>query len=69
MIDVSKVPGVEMGDEVTLIGLPGGTAPDGEAMAKILGTITNDVICMPTRRIPRVYIRNEEIVYVKNYLS
>ena len=69
MVDVSNVPEVEMGDEVTLMGLPGGTAPDGEAMAKILGTITNDVVCMPTRRIPRVYLKNDEIVSIKNYLS
>jgi alanine racemase len=69
MIDVSKVSGVELGDEVTLLGLPGGVAPDGEKLAEILGTISNDVICMPSRRIPRVYTRNGEIVSVKKYLA
>ena len=69
MIDVSKVPDVELGDEVTLLGLPGGPAPDGEQLADLLGTIQNDVICMPTRRIPRVYTRDGEIVSVKKYLA
>ncbi len=69
MIDVSKVPDVEIGDEVTLMGLPGRAAPDGEKMAEMLGTIPNDVICMPSRRIPRVYVKDGEVVSVKNYLS
>ena len=69
MVDVSGIPGVEIGDEVALLDKPGGAGPDGEELAKLLGTITNDVICMPSRRIPRVYTRNGEIVAVKNYLS
>jgi alanine racemase len=69
MVDVSSVPDVEIGDEVTLMGLPGGVAPDGEKMAEMLGTIANDVICMPSRRIPRVYVRDGKIVSVKNYLA
>jgi alanine racemase len=69
MIDVSGIHGVDVGDEVTLLGLPGGPAPDGEELAEMLGTIQNDVICMPTRRIPRVYMRDGDIVSVKNYLT
>lgn len=69
MIDVTNAPEVSIGDEVTLMGLPGGVAPDVEKMAEMLGTIPNDVICMPSRRIPRVYVKDGEIVSVKNYLS
>ena len=69
MIDVTNIPEVEVGDEVTLLGLPGGPAPDGEEIAEMIGTIQNDVICMPTRRIPRIYTRDGEIVSVKNYLT
>ena len=69
MIDVSGIHGVDIGDEVTLLGLPGGPAPDGEELAELLGTIQNDVICMPTRRVPRVYVRDGKIVSVKNYLA
>ncbi len=69
MIDVTGVSEARMGDEVTLIGLPGGTAPDGEEMAGLLDTITHEVTCQITRRIPRVYMRNGKVVAVKNYLE
>lgn len=69
MIDVTGVSEARMGDEVTLIGLPGGAAPDGEEMAGLLDTITHEVTCQITRRIPRVYMRNGKVVAVKNYLE
>lgn len=69
MVDVTEIPDAKIGDEVTLIGLPGGAAPDGEEMAKLMGTITHEVTCQITRRVPRGYTRNGEIVAVKNYLE
>lgn len=69
MIDVTEVHGVGIGEEVTLMGMPGGAAPDGEEMASLLGTITHEVTCQISRRIPRVYVRDGEIVSVKNYLA
>lgn len=69
MVDVTDIPGVKVGDEVVLIGYPGGVAPDGEQMATLLNTITHEVTCQITRRIPRVYTRNGEPVTVKNYLT
>ena len=69
MIDVTGIPEAEIGDEVTLLGLPGGAAPDGEELAEMIGTIQNDVICMPSRRIPRIYTRDGKLVSVKNYLT
>ena len=69
MVDVTDIPGARIGDEVTLIGLQGGAAPDGEEMARLLDTITHEVTCQITRRVPRVYTRNGEIVAVKNYLD
>ena len=69
MIDVTGVTDARMGDEVTLMGMPGGVAPDGEEMAKLMNTITHEVTCQITRRVPRVYTRNSEIVAIKNYLE
>ncbi len=69
MIDVTDVQGVGIGEEVTLMGMPGGVAPDGEEMASLLGTITHEVTCQVSRRIPRVYVRDGGIVSVKNYLA
>ena len=69
MVDVSEIDDVVVGDEAILIGYPGGVAPDGEEMASMLGSITHEVTCQITRRVPRVYTRDAEPVTVKDYLS
>ena len=69
MVDVTEIPEAGIGDEVSLMGLPGGVAPDGEEMARLMDTITHEVTCQITRRVPRVYTRKGEIVAVKNYLE
>jgi alanine racemase len=69
MVDISGIPEASVGDEAILIGYPGGVAPDGEEMASLLDTITHEVTCQITRRVPRVYTRNGEPVTVKNYLT
>ncbi len=51
MIDVTDVPGVEEGDEVTLFGtmeLPAG------ALARIIGTIDYEITCDVSKRVPRI---------------
>jgi len=69
MVDVSEIDDVVVGDEAVLIGYPGGVAPDGEEMASMLDSITHEVTCQITRRVPRVYTRGGESVAVKDYLS
>jgi len=69
MVDVSDIDGVDVGDEVVLIGYPDGVAPDGEELAAMLGSITHEVTCQITRRVPRVYTRSGKPVSVKDYLA
>ena len=69
MVDVSEIDDVVVGDEAILIGYPDGVAPDGEEMASMLGSITHEVTCQITRRVPRVYTRSGEPITVKDYLS
>ena len=69
MVDVTRIPEARVGDEAILIGYPGGVAPDGEEMASLLDTITHEVTCQITRRVPRIYTRNGEPVTIKNYLT
>jgi alanine racemase len=68
MVDVTGID-AEVGDEAILIGYPGGVAPDGEEMATLLGTITHEVTCQITRRVPRVYTKGGQPIAVKNYLT
>ena len=54
MIDVTDMPGVAVGDTVTIFGSP--TLPADEAAAW-LGTIHYEVVSMIAPRIPRVYVK------------
>lgn len=53
MVDVTDVEGVAVGDEVTLFGSPTLTADE---VADWLGTINYEVVCLISKRVPRVYI-------------
>ena len=56
MVDVTDIPGAQAGDEVVLLGRQGDERIDAEEMAAWLDTISSEVLCSPSRRVPRVYI-------------
>ena len=56
MVDVTDIPGVQAGDEVVLLGAQGTDCIDAQEMADWLGTISYEVLCSPSRRVPRVYV-------------
>lgn len=68
MIDVTDIGEVKVGDEVILLGSYGDLKYDADDMTKDLDTISYEVLCMISKRIPRVYIRNNKIVDVRNYI-
>lgn len=68
MIDVTGIEDVKVGDEVVLFGHQGDGYISIDEIAKKLGTINYEVVCMISRRIPRVYVSNGEVVEVLNYL-
>jgi len=59
LIDVTNVPGVEIDDQVTLLGwnreYPG-LKITAEDLARIVGTLSYEVTCGVSERVPRVYI-------------
>ena len=67
LLDVTDIPGVAMGDEVTVFG-PGGadTAAD---VARKGRTIPYEIVCGITRRVPRVYLENGKICKISNNLE
>lgn len=67
LVDVTNIPGVKMGDEVTVFG-PGG-ADTADSIAAKTGTIAYEVICGLSRRVPRVYKENGQIVKICNNLE
>jgi alanine racemase len=68
MIDVTGIKDVKVGDEVILIGNSTGKKVSFEEIADIIGTINYEIVCMISKRIPRVYIKNNRIFKVINYL-
>ena len=55
MVDVTDAPGVKVGDEAALIGAQRGLAITAEELATTLGSISYEVLCGISARVPRVY--------------
>jgi alanine racemase len=56
MADVTDVPGAEVGDEVLLIGSQGGQRITADELAGRAGTISYEILCGISRRVPRRYV-------------
>jgi alanine racemase len=56
LIDVTNVPGVEIDDQVTLLGWNAELKIAAEDLARIVGTLSYEVTCGISERVPRVYI-------------
>ena len=58
MLDVTDIPGVEAGDEVTLLGYDSlGNCVRAEEIAEKSGTIPYEIFCGISKRVPRVYLK------------
>ncbi|ACL19398.1 alanine racemase [Desulfitobacterium hafniense] len=57
MLDVTKIPEVQVGDVVTLLGMDGYERIDATEMAGWLDTINYEIVCGISKRVPRVYIK------------
>ncbi|MBI1740835.1 MAG: alanine racemase [Acidobacteriales bacterium] len=55
-VDVSQIPAVEVGDEVTLIGESNGKTVDAREHARICETIPYEILCSISKRVPRIYV-------------
>lgn len=66
MIDVTNVNNINAGDEVIIFGADTVTA---DTLSKWLDTINYEIVCMMSKRIPRIFIQNGRTVNTLNYLS
>jgi alanine racemase len=60
MLDVTRIPGVQVGDVVTIIGKDGYDQITATEMAEWLETISYEVVCGISNRVPRIYLGSEE---------
>jgi alanine racemase len=55
-LDVTDVPGVALGDVVTIYGKDGKSAIEVSDVAPEIGTVTSDLLCALGRRVPKYYV-------------
>ena len=66
MVDVSAVPSVQPDDEAILWG--GAVSDSAEDVARKTDTISYEVLCGVSRRVPRVYLENGKIKAIEDWL-
>ena len=57
MIDVTDVPGAAIGDVVTIYGTDGEHVLPANVIARSIGTVTSDLLCAVSQRVPRLYFQ------------
>ncbi len=57
MVDVTDIPDVKQGDEVTIVGRDGDQILTVEELAKTAGSFNYEYVCDITKRVPRVYVK------------
>ena len=56
MVDASSVPGIKIGDEAVLMGRQGQEEISADELARLVGTINYEIVCMISHRVPRRYV-------------
>ena len=67
MVDVTEIADVKTGDEVVLIGTQGGQEITMEELGDLSGRFNYEFACDLGKRIPRVYVKNGEVVKARDY--
>lgn len=68
MVDVTDIPGADLGTEVTLIGRSGSECISVEEIAAQADSFNYEFVCGISRRVPRVYLRGGKTVDTVRYL-
>lgn len=56
MVDVTDVPGAAVGDIATIYGTDGKSAHPAHLVARSIETVTSDLLCAVSQRVPRFYL-------------
>jgi len=57
MIDVTDIPSAKIGDVVTIHGTDGQHVHPANVIARSIGTVTSDLLCAISQRVPRLYFQ------------
>ena len=67
-VDVTDIPGVEVGDKVVLVGRDGQRQITAEEIGEAAGSFNYEFVCGISRRVPRYYRKQGSIVHQVHYL-
>ena len=68
ILDVTDIPDVKEGDIVTVVGKDGDCEITFKDLAEIADTINYELACLVGRRVPRIYIKDNKITEVIDYI-
>lgn len=66
MVDVTEIPEVAFMDQVTLVGRDGQEHISVEELSQLSGRFPYEFVCCLSKRIPRVYTKNGEVIIQKD---
>lgn len=69
MVDVTEIPGVELLDEVTLMGEEEGRRITAEELGRLSGSFNYEIVCGVSKRVLRVICENGRITEEIDYLA
>lgn len=68
VIDVTGIEGVREGKQITVFGADNGAYLSVDELAANAGLINYEILCGLSRRVPRVYIKDNEIIETTDYM-
>ena len=68
MVDVTHIPGVQVGDRVTLVGSDGGETIAMEEISAQADSFNYEFVCGISRRVPRLYVQGGKTIHTVHYL-
>ena len=68
MVDVTAIPGVQVGDRVTLVGTDGDETITMEQISAQADSFNYEFVCGISRRVPRLYVQGGKTIHTVHYL-
>ena len=68
MVDVTAIPGVQVGDRVTLVGIDGEEANTMQQISAQADSFNYEFVCGISRRVPRLYAQGGKTIHTVHYL-
>ena len=64
MLDVTHIENVNIGDEVTVFGSGSKGEPTADNLAKSADTINYEIVCLISKRVPRVFVEDGKVTEI-----